>query len=113
MLHFQVFSTFFFLFLRDSVVSCEYLSICSSKMDGQNMDPEMQRFLQQQAGQARVTAVAMGFTDICWEKCVDKVGGKVIGPNDDSRTASCLQNCVERFLDTTDFILKRLESKSA
>lgn len=77
-------------------------------------DPELQRYLQQAAGQARITAAAMGFTDLCWEKCVDKVGSKPIDSSGgDTRTAECLQNCVERFLDTTDFILKRLEQKAA
>ena len=31
------------------------------------------------------------------------------GPKLDSRTESCFVNCVERFIDTSQFILNRLE----
>nr|XP_025966836.1 mitochondrial import inner membrane translocase subunit Tim8 A [Dromaius novaehollandiae] len=50
----------------------------------------------------------------CWvqEKCMDKPGPKL-----DSRAETCFVNCVERFIDTSQFILNRLEqtqkSKSA
>ncbi|KAF0039866.1 hypothetical protein F2P81_008101 [Scophthalmus maximus] len=42
----------------------------------------------------------------CWidEKCIDKPGPKM-----DSRSEMCLVNCVERFIDTSQFILNRLE----
>lgn len=38
------------------------------------------------------------------EKCMDKPGPKL-----DSRTEMCFVNCVERFIDTSQFILNRLE----
>ena len=41
-------------------------------------DPELRAFMEQQAGQARLTGVVMGFTDMCWEKCIDKPGSKPI-----------------------------------
>ncbi|XP_009284589.1 PREDICTED: mitochondrial import inner membrane translocase subunit Tim8 A [Aptenodytes forsteri] len=40
----------------------------------------------------------------CWEKCMDKPGPKL-----DSRAETCFVNCVERFIDTSQFILNRLE----
>eukprot|EP00045_Choanoeca_perplexa_P001108 m.18024 g.18024 ORF g.18024 m.18024 type:complete len:80 (-) comp10736_c0_seq1:407-646(-) len=76
-------------------------------------DPEIQKFLEQQAGAARISAAALSFTELCWEKCVDKVGSKPITESGDSRTASCFSNCVARFLDTSELIVKRLQSKSA
>lgn len=42
------------------------------------------------------------FTDVCWDKCVDSPGSKL-----DYRTETCLQNCVERFIDTTLAITNR------
>lgn len=42
------------------------------------------------------------FTDVCWDKCVDSPGSKL-----DYRTETCLQNCVERFIDTTLMITNR------
>ncbi|XP_009693146.1 PREDICTED: mitochondrial import inner membrane translocase subunit Tim8 A-like, partial [Cariama cristata] len=38
------------------------------------------------------------------EKCMDKPGPKL-----DSRAETCFVNCVERFIDTSQFILNRLE----
>ncbi|XP_007434624.1 mitochondrial import inner membrane translocase subunit Tim8 A [Python bivittatus] len=43
-------------------------------------------------------------TELCWEKCMDKPGPKL-----DSRAETCFVNCVERFIDTSQFILNRLE----
>uniref|UniRef100_A0A8B9J4D8 Mitochondrial import inner membrane translocase subunit n=1 Tax=Astyanax mexicanus TaxID=7994 RepID=A0A8B9J4D8_ASTMX len=47
------------------------------------------------------------YTSFCFsvqEKCMDKPGPKL-----DSRTEVCFVNCVERFIDTSQFILNRLE----
>ena len=84
------------------------------KMEQQDAlnDPELKHFLESQSQQAQLAAQAMQFTDICWEKCVEQPGSKTIGNGGDSRTESCLQNCVERFLDTTEFIIKRFSEKS-
>lgn len=39
------------------------------------------------------------FNDVCWEKCQsDKV---------DSKTETCLSNCVNRFIDVSLFITNR------
>jgi len=46
------------------------------------------------------------FTDMCWEKCVDKPGSKL-----DGKTETCIVNCVERFLDTNIFIAKRFSER--
>lgn len=46
------------------------------------------------------------FTDMCWEKCVDKPGNKL-----DGKTETCIVNCVERFLDTNMFIAKRFSER--
>lgn len=45
-----------------------------------------------------------GLTDTCWELCIDKPSSRL-----DNRTENCLNNCVERFIDTTNFIVNRLE----
>lgn len=42
------------------------------------------------------------FNDFCWEKCVDKPGSKL-----DSRTETCLVNCVDRFIDVSLLITNR------
>jgi len=42
-------------------------------------------------------------TDICWEKCVDKISHKP-----DAKMDRCVKNCVERFLETNMFIVQKL-----
>uniref|UniRef100_V9LHG0 Mitochondrial import inner membrane translocase subunit n=1 Tax=Callorhinchus milii TaxID=7868 RepID=V9LHG0_CALMI len=42
------------------------------------------------------------FTDVCWEKCVDRLTARL-----DSRTEGCLVSCVDRFVDTTLAITNR------
>ncbi len=75
--------------------------------DEQQMDPEMQQFLAVESQKARFQSHVHNLTDICWEKCVEKPGSKL-----DSKTEGCLKNCVERFIDTTNFVVNRLsESK--
>ena len=68
------------------------------------VDPEMQRFLQMESQKAQLNSRVHSFTDICWDKCMEKVGTTM-----DGRTEKCMVNCVERFLDTTNFIINRLE----
>lgn len=77
----------------------------NSSSGGQSdIDPEMQRFLQVESQKAQMNSRVHSFTDICWDKCMDKMGTTM-----DGRTERCLVNCVERFLDTTNFIVNRLE----
>lgn len=40
--------------------------------------------------------------DICWETCVGTPGSKL-----DTRTETCIANCVDRFIDTSLFITNR------
>lgn len=42
------------------------------------------------------------FNDFCWEKCMDKPGNKL-----DSKTETCMNNCVERFIDVSLLITNR------
>lgn len=73
--------------------------------DGPKFDPEVARMIEVESQKARFTQNAYQFTDVCWDKCMDKIPNRM-----DSRTEACLSNCVERFLDTTHFVLNRLGS---
>lgn len=42
------------------------------------------------------------FSDLCWDKCIDKPGSKL-----DGRTETCLVNCVNRFIDVSLLITNR------
>ena len=72
----------------------------------QNVDPEMQRFIEIETQKARFQANVHTFTDMCWEKCMDKA----ISSRLDSKAEQCFTNCVGRFMDTTNFIVSKLEN---
>ncbi|KAM3874794.1 mitochondrial import inner membrane translocase subunit Tim8 B [Diretmus argenteus] len=57
---------------------------------------ELQRMIAVEQQKAQLHAQVHTFTDVCWDKCVDSPGSKL-----DTRTETCLVNCVERFIDTT------------
>ncbi|RUS22980.1 Tim10/DDP family zinc finger-domain-containing protein [Endogone sp. FLAS-F59071] len=65
---------------------------------------ELQKFLENENAKAQIQRSIHTFTDLCWDKCIGKIGNKL-----DRGEEQCLSNCVERFLDTSLFIVKRLE----
>ncbi|KAI8347334.1 Tim10/DDP family zinc finger-domain-containing protein [Blakeslea trispora] len=65
---------------------------------------ELGQFLQAEQAKARVQQTVHSMTDDCWDKCISKINNKL-----DRTEEACLSNCVERFLDTSMFIVKRLE----
>ncbi|KAI9183938.1 Mitochondrial import inner membrane translocase subunit tim8 [Blastocladiella emersonii ATCC 22665] len=67
---------------------------------------ELQKFLEQENSKARVQSQIHTFTQMCWDKCITKVGNRL-----SSSEESCLTSCVERFLDTSIFIVKRLQDQ--
>lgn len=78
----------------------------SSPGGGSEVDPELQRFVEIETQKARFQANVHQFTDLCWDKCLpDKMLNRM-----DSKTEQCLNNCVGRFLDTTEFIVRKLET---
>ncbi|RIB26639.1 Tim10/DDP family zinc finger-domain-containing protein [Gigaspora rosea] len=65
---------------------------------------ELAKFLEGENAKMRLQQSIHTFTDLCWDKCITKVSNKI-----DRGEETCLVNCVERFLDTSLFIVKRLE----
>ncbi|KAF7726905.1 Mitochondrial import inner membrane translocase subunit tim8 [Apophysomyces ossiformis] len=70
----------------------------------ENDQRELAQFLEAENAKARIQQTVHSLTDTCWDKCVGKVNNKL-----DRSEEACLSNCVERFLDTSLFIVKRLE----
>ena len=68
-------------------------------------DPRMQHFVEMERQQQRFQQVVHTLTERCWDTCMGNPGQKL-----DSRTETCLTNCVERFIDTTNYVINRLES---
>ncbi|XP_036187434.1 mitochondrial import inner membrane translocase subunit Tim8 A-like [Myotis myotis] len=72
-----------------------------------SVDPQLQHFMEAETQKQRFQQLVHQMTEVCWEKCMNKPGPKL-----DSRAEACFVNCVERFIDTSQFILNRLEQKS-
>jgi len=67
---------------------------------------ELNDFLEQEQAKAKLNASVHNFTEMCWTKCV--TGS--ISTRFSRGEESCLTNCVDRFLDTSLFIVKKLET---
>ncbi|KAM4020999.1 mitochondrial import inner membrane translocase subunit Tim8 A [Anomaloglossus baeobatrachus] len=67
-------------------------------------DPELQSFIEAETQKQRFQGLVHQLTELCWDKCMEKPGPKL-----DARCEGCFVNCVERFIDTSQFILNRLE----
>lgn len=68
-------------------------------------DPSIQRFVNQETQRQRFQALVHEMTGRCWDTCVGIPGNKL-----DSKTETCIRNCVDRFLDTSNYVVNRLES---
>ena len=72
------------------------------KMD----DPQMQRFIESETQKQRFQQLVHSLTDQCWDTCMGNPGQKL-----ERKTETCLVNCVERFIDTSNFVVNRLEKE--
>ncbi|KAJ8784320.1 hypothetical protein J1605_008325 [Eschrichtius robustus] len=69
-----------------------------------SVDPQLQRFLEVETQKQSFQQLVDRMTELCWGKCMDKPG-----PRLDSRAEGCFVNRIECFIDTSQFILNRLE----
>ncbi|XP_069764338.1 mitochondrial import inner membrane translocase subunit Tim8 B [Narcine bancroftii] len=67
-----------------------------SAADGRSERNELSRMIALEQQKAQFQLKVHSFTDVCWDKCVDKPASRL-----DSRTEGCLVSCVERFVDIT------------
>ncbi|XP_054261822.1 mitochondrial import inner membrane translocase subunit Tim8 [Macrosteles quadrilineatus] len=65
-------------------------------------DKELQEFLMIEKQKAQLNAQIHEFSDTCWDMCMDKPSTKL-----DSRTETCLVNCVDRFIDVSLLVTNR------
>ncbi|KAI8995480.1 Tim10/DDP family zinc finger-domain-containing protein [Trametes punicea] len=69
---------------------------------------ELEQFIETQQAQSRVQTQVQMLTSMCWDKCVGSISSSF------SRSEhSCLANCVDRFLDTSVFLVKKVEEQRA
>lgn len=58
--------------------------------------------------QQRLKKVTEKLTNECWDLCVSNPGVSKL----DSKTETCLVNCVDRFLDTSQYILSEFSKRN-
>ncbi|EIM83362.1 uncharacterized protein STEHIDRAFT_159947 [Stereum hirsutum FP-91666 SS1] len=68
---------------------------------------ELQTFLDREQAQARVQQSIHTFTSMCWDKCITGTPSTRFSRSEES----CLVNCVDRFLDTSLFMVKKIEEQ--
>ncbi|CAL7948350.1 unnamed protein product [Xylocopa violacea] len=67
------------------------------------IDVQFQAFLERENTNQQFQRLASNLTDICWQVCIEAPGRSL-----DLYNQNCLVNCVERFIDTNNFITYRL-----
>ncbi|TKA31083.1 hypothetical protein B0A50_02051 [Salinomyces thailandicus] len=67
---------------------------------------ELNQFIQNENQKAQIQGVIHSLTDTCFRKCVtSKISAGALDRNEQS----CMQNCVDRFMDANNTIIQNLE----
>ena len=69
-------------------------------------DPMMQRLLQGETQRQRFQQLVHTLTEQCWDSFMGSPGQRR-----ERKTENCFVNCVERFIDTSNFVVNRLEKE--
>lgn len=80
--------------------------ISSNQMssNGEQMDPHMQRFLEEEKRKAVFNEVVAQLANACFEKCVTSPSAKLT-----SYEATCLSNCALRYMESGQVILQKMQ----
>jgi len=68
---------------------------------------ELAIFMENEQAQARVHQSIHSLTSLCWDKCVPGTPSTRFS----SSESNCLSNCVDRFLDTSLFLVRKIEEQ--
>ncbi|XP_048741760.1 mitochondrial import inner membrane translocase subunit Tim8 A-like [Ostrea edulis] len=75
-------------------------------MNEGQIDPQFAQEVQVEVQKAKIQQQLNKQSEMCWDLCVGSMAAKF-----DSRTESCISNCVERYVDTSLFIQNRFQEK--
>jgi len=70
---------------------------------------QLNEFLEQEQVQARVAERIHTFTEMCWDKCITGTPSTRFSRSEES----CLSNCIDRFLDSSIYMVKQIEQQQA
>lgn len=71
-------------------------------------DPHLASFIEQENQKQRFQTVVHSLTEQCWDLCSPSISSRL-----DGKTETCLINCVERFIDSSNFIINKLGQEGA
>ncbi|KAH8917711.1 hypothetical protein BT69DRAFT_1248487 [Atractiella rhizophila] len=66
---------------------------------------QLEEFVERETARGKLQAQIREFTSLCWDKCITGTPGNRFGRGEET----CLANCVDRFLDSSLHIMKRVE----
>ncbi|KAK6521534.1 Mitochondrial import inner membrane translocase subunit tim8 [Arthrobotrys conoides] len=72
----------------------------------QNDKRELQQFVTNEAQKAKIQSTVHYLTDMCWKRCITS---KISSGQMDSYERPCMENCVDRYIDSQMAVLKHLE----
>ncbi|RVD88154.1 uncharacterized protein DFL_002349 [Arthrobotrys flagrans] len=72
----------------------------------QNDKRELQQFVSNEAQKAKIQSTVHYLTDMCWKRCITS---KISSGQMNSYERPCMENCVERYIDSQMAVLKHLE----
>ena len=71
-------------------------------------DAQLASFIEQENQKQRFQSVVHSLTEQCWELCQPSISTRL-----DGKSETCLMNCVERFIDSSNFIINKLGQEGA
>ncbi|OAF70391.1 Mitochondrial import inner membrane translocase subunit Tim8 A [Intoshia linei] len=71
-------------------------------MDEKNQE-KILKFANEQRQKQELTSYVHKLTDICWDTCISSISHKL-----DSKSSTCVDNCVNRYFDMQKVIATRL-----
>nr|GAT49780.1 predicted protein [Mycena chlorophos] len=78
----------------------------ASKLD-EATQKELAAFLERQQAEARVQSTIHNLSMMCWDKCVTSTPSTRFSRSEEA----CLANCVDRFLDSSMHLVRRIEEQ--
>ncbi|CAF1380385.1 unnamed protein product [Adineta steineri] len=80
-----------------------------SSMSSQGIgDAQLASFIEQENQKQRFQSVVHSLTEQCWELCAPSISSRL-----DGKSETCLANCVERFIDSSNYIINKLGQEGA
>jgi len=68
---------------------------------------ELATFLSREETQAKMHSTVHTLTNMCWDKCATGTPSTRFSRGEES----CLMNCVDRFLDSSIFLVKQIQER--